>query len=125
MSFILDALKKSERERQRKNTPKKLNIISFLFKLEFCFITKINTIEKSILKTVIAKNVIPTFLGSIDFTLRIARFPTNKKKNKKACVPKMKLKLCPSRKKRIRVKCSPKRTNANENSGISFFIAQN
>jgi hypothetical protein len=84
-----------------------------------------NTIEESILKTVIVRNVIPTFLGSMDFTLRIARFPTNKKKNKKACVPKIKLKLWPLRKKKIRVKWSPKRISANENSGINFFIAQN
>ena len=67
----------------------------------------------------------PTFLGSIDFTLRIAKFPTNKKKNKKLCVPKIKLMLWPLRKKDISVKCSPKRTNANENSGINFFIGQN
>ena len=111
--------------RQRKNTPKKLNIISFLSKLEFCFIRKIKTIEESILKTVTVRNVIPTFFGSIDFTLRIAKFPTNKKKNKKVCVPNIKLKLWPLRKKNTRTKCSPKRTNANENSGINFFIGQN
>ena len=81
--------------------------------------------EESILKTVIVRNVIPTFLGSIYFTLRIAKFPTNKKKNKKACVPKIKLKLWSLRKKNISAKCSPKRISANENRGINFFIVQN
>ena len=68
---------------------------------------------------------VPVFEGSIDFTFRIAMFPTNKKKNKKLCIPKMKLELWPLRKKNISVKCSPKTTNANENSGSNFFIGQN
>jgi len=96
-----------------------------LSKLEFCFITKIKTIDESILKTVIVRNVIPTFLGSMDFTLRIAKFPMNKKKNKKLCVPKIKGKLWLFIKRSISAKCNTKRTNANESSGINFFLAQN
>lgn len=111
--------------RYRKKTPKKLNMMRFLSKLEFCLITKMNIIEESILKTVIVRKVIPTFFGSIDFTLRMAKFPTNKKKNKKQCVPDIKFKLWSAKKKNISAKCTPKRVNANENSGINFFIVQN